>query len=110
MIDPSKKSPLKQLSGLRIASLILAVAMMLCLLHMPYGYYTIVRLATAIVASCWAVCFLNESKKELTIVSFGVAILFQPFLKISLDKGTWNVLDIIIAVALVLLSLKQNKK
>lgn len=70
------------LTTLGKASLILAIALILCLLPLPYGFYTIVRLATAVIAGCWAYNFYKRRKTSLAIVSGAIALLFQPFLKI----------------------------
>lgn len=101
-------SSIKQLSILKKSSLILAVALLICLCHMPYGYYTIVRLATATIATCWGITFLKENKTALAIMSGCVMLLFQPFIKIILDKGTWNIVDTILAIALVFISLRRS--
>ncbi len=104
----SKNSFKTNLSALQISSLILAIALLICLCSMPYGYYTIVRLATAIIATCWAITFLHENKTVLAIMSGSVVLLFQPFIKVILDKGTWNFVDSFLAITLVYISLKRN--
>ena len=56
---------------------------------------------------------LNASqKKDQTelIIYLGLAVLFQPLLKISLGRTIWNIVDVIVAVGLLLsLSEKENK-
>lgn len=89
---------IKKLSILDKASLILALALLLCLFQMPYGFYTVIRLATAIIACCWAYKFHETNKTPWAIISIGIAILFQPLIKIMLDRTTWNILDVIIAI------------
>jgi hypothetical protein len=40
----------------------------------------------------------------------GLALLFQPFLKLSLGREIWNILDIIVALGLVAsIIFKKNK-
>ena len=89
--------------------LILAAALLICLFPMPYGYYTLIRFASMIIFGCMAFKFYNENKKELCIAASSLALLFQPFLKLEMDKGTWNVVDVIVAIALVLLWHKNKK-
>lgn len=96
------------LTTLEKASLILAIALILCLLPLPYGFYTIVRLATAVIAGCWAYNFYKRRKTSLAIVSGAIALLFQPFLKITLDRITWNVIDFIVVGLIVLMVLKRE--
>lgn len=96
------------LTSLEKASLILAIALILCLLPLPYGFYTIVRLATAVISGCWAYSFYKHRKTSFAISSVAIALLFQPFLKIALDRFTWNVIDVILAVLIVLMVLKRR--
>ena len=81
----------------------LAIALMLCLFPMPYGYYTLVRFASMIVFGCIAYNFYKEKKMVLCIVAGSLAILFQPFFKIALGRTLWNIVDVIVAIFLVVL-------
>lgn len=97
------------LTTLEKASLILAIALIACLLPLPYGFYTIIRLATAVIAGCWAYSFYDQRKTSLAITSGAIALLFQPFLKITLDRLTWNLIDIILAGIIVLIVFKKKQ-
>ncbi|MCM1139093.1 MAG: hypothetical protein NC453_11045 [Muribaculum sp.] len=99
---------LKGLSTLEKSSLILAGALLICLLPLPYGFYTIIRLATAIIAGCWAYKFFQNGKTTYAVISCAIVLLFQPFFKIVLDRLTWNVVDIIVAVIIVCLVFPQK--
>lgn len=101
---------LNSFSFLEKATLVLAVALLLCLFPLPYGFYTIIRLAVSIMAGCWAYQFYKNNKIPLTIISGAIVILFQPLIKIVLDRTTWNILDIILAVLLFTLVLFQRKQ
>ena len=94
----------KGLTSLDWASLVLAVALLVCLLPLPYGFYTVIRLAVAIVVGCWAYQFYEAKRIVLAIIAFGVVLIFQPFLKVVLDRLTWNILDVILAMCLIVLS------
>lgn len=96
------------LSVLDKASLILSIALIMCLLPFPYGFYTIIRLATAVIALCWTYRFYHRRKVALAIISGAIALLFQPFYKIALDRLTWNIVDVVLAVVIIYLVL--NKK
>lgn len=61
-----------------------------------------------ILFGCLAFSFYKERKKPLCITAGSLALLFQPFFKIVLDKAMWNVVDVIVAVALVLLWYHKN--
>ena len=48
--------------------------------------------------------------KPLSITFGALALLFQPFVKIVLGRGVWDVVDIVVAILLVVLWYKENKK
>lgn len=98
------------LSFLDKASLVLAVFLLLCLFPLPYGFYTITRLAVSIIAGCWAYQFYKNNKTPLAIIAGGIVILFQPLVKIVLDRITWNIVDIILAFLLFTLVLSQKRQ
>lgn len=100
---------LSKLSFLEKSSLVLVIALLLCLCPMPYGFYTVIRLATAIIACCWAYQFYEAKKTPLAIIAGAIAILFQPLIKIVLDRTTWNIIDILLAIAIVFLILPKFK-
>lgn len=86
----------------------LAVALLICLFPMPYGYYTLVRFAAMIILGCMAYGFYKEEKQTLCIIAGSLALLFQPLVKITLDRITWNVVDVLLAIALVVLWYKNE--
>ena len=51
----------------------------------------------------------KDGNDNLTLVYVAVAILFQPFLKITLSKEIWNVVDVLTAGWLVYLYVKNMK-
>ena len=88
----------------------LAVALIVCLFPMPYGYYTLVRFVAIILFVCMAYSFYKEEKIPLCILFVALALLFQPFMKVRLGRTMWNVIDVILAVALVILWYSNNKQ
>lgn len=92
---------MKNFSSLSIAGICLAIALLVSLLKMPYGYYTLLRFATLVIMSCFAYSFVKRGNKPLAILSVSIAVVFQPFFKFVLDKGTWHCLDVALAFALV---------
>ena len=74
-----------------------AVLLLLCLLHMPYGFYTLVRFI-AVVTFCYFAYIAYQSGNEGRMILFiALAILFQPFFKIPLGREIWNVVDVCVA-------------
>lgn len=52
---------------------------------------------------------LQQGRKDKLCIAFGaVALLFQPFFKIALGRGMWNIVDVIVAVALLILWYKHK--
>ena len=88
----------------------LAVALIVCLFPMPYGYYTLVRFVAMILFGCMASSFYKEETIPLCILFVALALLFQPFMKVALGRTMWNVIDVILAVALVILWYSNNKQ
>ena len=81
----------------------LAIALLVCLFPMPYGYYTLVRFASMIIFGCMAFRFYKEKVIPLSVIAGSMALLFQPFIKIVLGRTMWNIIDVIVATALILL-------
>lgn len=87
--------------------LILAIALLLCLASMPYGYYMLVRFFATVMFGLIAYQYYQE-KKENLMITFGVlAVLFQPLIKIPLGRTVWNVVDVVIAVVLIIQLLRE---
>lgn len=86
----------------------LAIVLFLCLFNMPYGYYQFVRFISMCVFAYLAYSSNEVNKKNEAFVYIGLAILFQPFIKIALGRTIWNVVDFIVGISLIL-SLFQRK-
>lgn len=84
-------------------SIVLAALLILCLAPMPYGYYQMVRFVAMVVFAVMAYRYYEEKKNQLAIVFGALALLFQPFIKVALGKAIWNVVDVVVAIALILL-------
>ncbi len=84
-------------------SIVLAALLLLCLAPMPYGYYQFVRFVAMVVFAVMAYRYYEEKKNQLAIVFGALALLFQPFIKVALGKAMWNVVDVVVAIALVVL-------
>lgn len=88
--------------------IILAILFFISLADLPYGFYQLVRL---LAFGGFAFLAYNESESEnknQMLVYIGLAILFQPFFKISLGRVLWNIVDVVVG-AWLLYSLRSNK-
>jgi len=86
----------------KIIKIVLALLFFICLVNMPYGYYQLVRFV-ALVGFAILAYYANENDNKIEVVIFiALAILFQPLVKIALGRNLWNIIDVIVGVALLL--------
>ncbi|MBR1889683.1 MAG: hypothetical protein IJ816_03540 [Alloprevotella sp.] len=84
-----------------IIKLVLAVLLLLCLADLPYSFYQLVRVAAAVGFAYLSYDYFKGNKNVWGVVFAGLALLFQPFLKVQLDRTFWNAIDIIVALLLI---------
>ena len=82
--------------------IVLAILFFLCLADMPYGFYQFVRLAGLVGFAILAYQAHEQGRKTEMIIYGGLALLFQPFFKISFGRQMWNVVDVVVAIGLLL--------
>lgn len=81
---------------------ILAILLLVCLADMPYGYYQFVRFAGFMGFGLLAFGASQERQDGWMFYYGALAILYQPFIKISLGRELWNVVDVIVALQMFL--------
>ncbi len=85
----------------KIIKVVLAVLFFLCLLDMPYGFYQFVRFAGLIGFSILAYN-ANQNGRQTEMIRYcGLALLFQPFFKVSLGRQIWNIVDVLVGIGLI---------
>lgn len=93
----------------KIIKLVLSILFFLCLLDMPYGFYQFVRFA-ALFGFVMLAYLANERKSKIEMIIYiCLAILFQPIVKIALGRFIWNIVDVLVGVALII-SIFVNRK
>lgn len=93
----------------KIISTILSILLLLCLFNMSYGYYELVRFI-AMVGFILLAYYENSKKNDvLKIIFISLALLFQPFFKVTLGRELWNIVDLIVAGFLIFLVLRRYK-
>ena len=80
-----------------------AALLLLCLLDMPYGFFVLVRFIATAAFCYFAFEEYQDGNKERMILFIILAVLFQPFMKISLGRVIWNIVDIVVAGYLIYL-------
>ena len=93
----------------KIIKIVLALLLFICLADMPYGYYQLVRFAGLIGFTILAYKAYEINQRTGMIIFVGLALLFQPFFKISLVREIWNIVDVIVGVGLLLSIFIRNK-
>lgn len=86
---------------LNIAAVLLSAMLLLSLCPMPYGYYTLVRFFAAVFFVCLSISCLKRNQEALAVLTGSLALLFQPFIKLTLGREMWRVIDVIVALALI---------
>lgn len=93
-----------------ILKLIIAILLLLCLADMPYGFYTLVRFAATAAFVYLSYDYFKNHRDGMGFLFATLAVLFQPFFKVSLGKTIWNFVDVIVAIGLIYLIIKTFKK
>jgi hypothetical protein len=93
----------------KIIKIVLSILLFICLLDMPYGYFQLVRFA-ALIGFGFLAFQANQQTKQTEMIIYGaLALLFQPFFKVSLGRELWNIVDVIVGIGLLLSLLKKGK-
>lgn len=79
----------------------LAVLLLLCLFKMPIAYYNFVRSAALIGFTLLAYKAYEDEQKYTIALYITLATIFQPIIKLQMEKPTWNKLDVIVAIWLL---------
>jgi hypothetical protein len=87
---------------LSIIKICLAVLFFICLLDMPYGYFQMVRFIGLIGFAFLAYQANQQGRQTEMFIYIGLAILFQPFIKISLGRQIWNIVDVVVGIGLLI--------
>ncbi|MNL82074.1 hypothetical protein D3C87_2093620 [compost metagenome] len=78
---------------------------------MPYGYYQFIRFTGLIGFIILAYKAHKQNKQTEMLIYGGLALLFQPFLKIALGRQIWNITDVIVGIGLILsIFINQKRK
>ena len=85
-----------------------AIILLLSILPLPYGFYTIVKVAMMIISGYLAYRYYSQRKEELAITFLVICILFQPFVNFALGRQVWLIVDIVVAILLLLLAFRRK--
>jgi len=82
----------------------------LALCDMPYGYYTFTRIIVCLWCAISGIAIMSTQKQSfIAVFTLGAAILYNPIIRIHLNRDTWEILNIC-TIAVVLLASHALKK
>ncbi len=93
----------------KLIKIVLSILFFLCLADLPYSYYQLVRFFALIGFGILAYQARDHQNKTEMIIYISLAILFQPLFKIALERGVWNVIDVIVGLGLIITLFRQRK-
>ena len=88
----------------------LAVLLLICLFHLPYGYYQLFRYIALVGFAILAYYEYERKNVPLVIVFAGLMLLFQPIAKVSLGRQAWMIVDMVVAAGLILMVFVRKLK
>jgi len=87
--------------------IISSVMLLVAVLPLPYGFYTLLRIVVTASAAFAAYYFFEEGDDSQSgIILALIALLFNPLIPIHLDKAIWMPIDIGTAIYMYILSKK----
>jgi hypothetical protein len=88
----------------------LAVILFIALARLPYGYYEFARLVACVAFIYFAYAEFQRKQQITGIACMVGAILFNPIFKIHLPRETWQGIDVIIAILLLVWAFSEKQK
>lgn len=85
-------------TSIRRLKISLALALLLCLLSMPYVYYLLIRWGAMISFLFLAYdSFRSRKKGNKLMVYLLLALIFQPFEHLAFGRTLWCIIDVLVA-------------
>ena len=75
----------------------------------PYGYYILLRIVCCAVFAYLAVSSVQQKKQNWVWVFGVIAVLYNPFAPIHLNRPIWSVLNVV-TIVIALLSIERISK
>lgn len=89
--------------------IVIVVMMLLCLCPMPYGFYNLVRFCSMIGFGILSYVAYNDRSNSLAITYGALALMFQPFIMLTLGRDVWTFVDVAVAVFLIILMVRNKE-
>lgn len=91
-----------------VIKVILIIILLSCLLPLPYGAFELIRFVSLMGFGYLAYKYYKANEEGLALGFGALALLIQPFCKISLGREIWNIVDIAVAIFIVYLLIKKK--
>lgn len=87
-----------KIENLKPAYIAIVALSLIALFPLPYGYYTFLRIAVTAFAGLTAYLSFQSGKRDwFSWACVGIAILFNPFIPIHLDREVWMFMNVSVA-------------
>lgn len=104
----ARKGKRLPVDGFAIARIIAAGALFLAARRWPYGYYTALRWTVCVIGSYGAFRAFTGNNRTWAWIFVTLAVLFNPVAPIYLARKTWNLLDALAAIVLLVSLVPRN--
>lgn len=94
---------------MRIAQLIIALALLACLFPLPFGYEDLIRYAAAVLFAIMGYHFFEQEKKTWGFLGLLLAVVYQPWYKIPFPDLVLKILYPLTAAGLIFLYVKERR-
>ena len=91
-----------------VVKIVLVVILLSCLLPLPYGAFELIRFASLVGFGYLAYKYYKVHDEKKALLFGALALLIQPFFKLSLGRDIWNIVDIAIAIFIIYLLVKKR--
>lgn len=78
---------------------------LLALANCPYGYYMLLRWVVCGASIFAGIALVQRDRTITALLAWGLTLLFNPIIRVHFNRGTWEVLNVGAAAALVVLAL-----
>lgn len=103
-----KKQPKTEV--MKTMSYVGVIALFTAILPLPSIYYLLLRQVITFIASYFVFRFYRNKLLTQAVISLGIAIIFNPFFPVYMDKLIWIIFDALAAMILLFLGTRQTAK
>lgn len=92
------------------AYLVPAMMLLAAVLPWPYGYYQLLRLVVFGCTAWIAAEAYGRQRIAIAGTSAGIAVLFNPFVRVHFERETWSIFNVGAAVVLLAIWAKDRRE